>query len=253
MPFSTVSVEAIKVTVDSGGLFGGTAQGVVQDTGTRRPFAFTSRRRLSAAYPVIPKGDDIVDFIGAETVFNQYHENDPVITMAVNPQAIQWQQPKRIARRDTQGGVVFFHFTNQVGKDNDIVTMSFRGNTGNINWGNRTNIPGKDPKNPYYMRNRDKLLVWHNLYNLTREAILYDDPNSPGNKLENEFYILYRTPLIQTPIVLKGVFNKVLEFDETANRPNSVDYSFSFLVQDTYPNLDDLVANVMSIPQGQVP
>lgn len=245
MPFSTVSVETLQATVDYG------VGGTVQNTVLRRPFSFSSKRRLwSLTKDITPDTyNKVVPTAMASGSPGVYY---PVITMAVNPQTIAWNQPKRIARRDTMGGVAFFHFTNKVGQDNDIVQMEFKGVTGNINFGNRPTPAPKDPHDPEYNANYTKLLIWHNLYNLTREPILFDDPDHPGQKIENEFYIMYRTPLIPTPIILKGIFSKVLQFDESAERPNMVPYSFTFWVQDTTPPLDHLVYETMGLQVGEV-
>ena len=83
-----------------------------------------------------------------------------------------------------------------------------------------------------------KLLVWHNLWNLTRERILLDD-----NTI-NEFMITYTSAAIPVEIMLIGFFSSVLEWDDSAEKPNSKDFSFSFTVQEIIPDLDDIVKAV---------
>lgn len=157
----------------------------------------------------------------------------PVINMAVNPNTIRWSQPKRYVKRDTMNGSVFFHFTDSKGQNNDILTLTFSGSTGNINTqnglDNSTNT-GADVK----------LRIWHELYALTREPVLLD------GGLKNEIFITYRTVLMPIPITFVGFFNQVLEFTENAAHPFSRDYTFGFTVTNTSPPLDDLTNKLNS-------
>lgn len=153
--------------------------------------------------------------------------NSAIISMMVNPNTVRWSQPKRFTKRDTQNGSTFFHFSDDTGRNNDILTLNFSGNTGNINTQHgplASSAVGADLK----------LKVWHELYSLTREPILID------NRLHNDFIITYRTVLFPMPITFYGFFSSVLEFTESAANPNSRDYSFSFTVTHTSPGLDTL-------------
>ena len=156
----------------------------------------------------------------------------PTIEMAVNPNSISWKQPKRITKRDTQEGSIFFHFANKKGQNNDILTLDFRGNTGNINLASTTTKDGTNT-NTY-----KKALIWHNLWNLTRERMLLDD-----NTI-NEFMVLYSSTIISTEIMLIGFFSNVLDWTDSADKPFSKDYSMSFTVQQTEPPLDDIVSEL---------
>jgi len=159
-----------------------------------------------------------------------------VISMAINPQAVQWTQNKRIVKRDTMQGSTFFHFTDKADQNNDILVMTFSGKTGNID----TNASYADM---IKTKANLKLRVWHELYNLSREPMLLNK-NTVGSDLpygiKNEFYITYRTLLFPNQITLIGHFAKVLEFTESAEDPFNRDYNFTFNVTRTTPSLDDM-------------
>jgi hypothetical protein len=159
----------------------------------------------------------------------------PIIEMGVNPNSVSWKQAKRITKRDTQEGSVYFHFTNSKGQNNDILTLDFRGNTGNIN------LSSSNPNVKNDTGAAKKLLMWHNLWALTREPMLLED-----NTI-NEFMITYSSPVIPVDIMLIGFFSNVLEWVDTAEKPFSRDYSMSFTVQQVSPPLEELVTMVSSI------
>lgn len=159
-----------------------------------------------------------------------------VIRMAVNPNSVTFDQPKRWTKRDVRDGSVFFHFTNSRGQNNDILTLRFRGNTGNIDLRGSLVEPRSEDTGALL-----KLKVWHNLYQLTREPMLL-----AGNVV-NVFRITYSSQLLPIPIEFRGFFNTVLNFEENAEKPNSRDYSFDFTVTGVDPDLDDMVANVLSV------
>lgn len=224
----------------------------------RVPFTFTSTKRLLAsgaldtansrdlakadAQDVLTKelkaieGTDtlgsVLGTLGLSSILSVV-PSMPVISMAVNPNTIKWNQPKRFNKRDTMNGSVFFHFTNQNGQNNDILTLNFTGNTGNINTQNgldASTATGADVK----------LRIWHELYALTREPVLLD------GGVKNEFFITYRTVLLPIPVTFIGFFNQVLEFTENAKDPFSRDYNFGFTVTNTSPPLDDLTNKLNS-------
>lgn len=163
------------------------------------------------------------------------------IIMEVNPKSVRFTQPKRYSRKDTLGGTVWYHFTNTKGQNNDVLTIDFRGNTGNID--RRGSL---DPE----AANGDaidgtgalkKLIVWHNLYLLTRE------PMYLGNGVRNDFTISYISPLMPFAIDLVGFFTKVLDFEESADKPFSREYSMQFIVQRTSPDLDLILDHVSTV------
>lgn len=148
----------------------------------------------------------------------------PVIEMEINPNSIEFDQPKRFARQDTQEGSVFHHFTNSKGQNNDILTMRFKGNTGNIS--RRSNDPAQID------RATQRLAVWHNLWQLTREPPLLSDGSV------NTIEIFYASALFPVRITFSGFFSKVLTFSEDATKPNSRNYTMEFIVQKTFPDLN---------------
>lgn len=168
--------------------------------------------------------------------------NSPIIQMAVNPSSVTWSQNKRYSKQDTQNGSVFFHFSDENGRNNDILTLSFSGSTGNI--GTQQGFIeavqiGAD----------QKLRTWHELYGLSREPVLLSDDinrTSVITGVKNEFFITYRTVLMPMPITLVGFFNQVLNFTESADTPFTRNYSFEFTVVHTYPDLDKLVDSLNS-------
>lgn len=164
------------------------------------------------------------------------------ILMAVNPKSVRFRQPKRFAKKDVMNGSVFFHFTNTKGQNNDILTMEFRGNTGDLNRNGAIDVTGTNASasNGAFA----KLAAWHNLYLLTREPMILN------NGQENKFIISYVSPLIPVVIDFEGFFNEVLEFEENGEKPNSRDYSMTFTVTGTTPDLDELLSEVQQVISG---
>lgn len=164
-------------------------------------------------------------------VSNQLVRALPSIVMELNPKSIEFDQPKRFARQDTQKGTVFHHFTNDKGQNNDILTIRFGGNTGNI-WRRAREQVDQD-------KAIQRLKIWHNLYQLTREPMLLTDGSA------NVFYITYVSPLFPVPIEFQGFFTSVLKFSENGEKPNSRDYSMEFIVRNTSPDLNVIAAQVL--------
>jgi hypothetical protein len=178
------------------------------------------------------------------------------VSMAINPNSVRFSQPKRWTKKDTREGSVFFHFTNNQGQNNDILTLEFAGNTGNIDRRGSLATPQRDP---FALKSgtavdRDlraeqdtgalhKILTWHNLYLLTREPMLLEDGS------ENKFTISYISTLFPYALIFTGFYNTVLEFEENARKPNSRDYSFGFTVTEVSPPLDEALGMVASVLQ----
>lgn len=242
-------VQLFDISDAIGQTLSGTGGKSFSDT-TRVPFVFTSTRRLrllgvSNNTTLIESGIEArlrnPDFFTNNTTSDSGNEI-PVIEMLINPNSIDWNQPKRIVKRDVQEGSVFFHFTNIRGENNDILVLSFRGNTGNINPRGSVKLQADETSvaNDIDTGAFKKLLVWHNLWNLTREPILLPDGAI------NEFLIIYNSIIIPTQISLVGIFNENLKFTESADKPYSRDYSFSFSVQETIPPINDIVNSLQT-------
>jgi hypothetical protein len=208
----------------------------------RVPFVFTSTRRLRLLGINSEISLTDPDFFTTLTTPNQTINELPVIEMMINPNSIDWSQPKRIVKRDVQEGSVYFHFTNTRGENNDILVASFRGNTGNINPRGSVKLQSSEQitSNDVDTGAFKKLIVWHNLWNLTREPILLPDGTI------NEFLIVYNSTTIPFQISLVGIFNEVLKFTESSDKPFSRDYSFSFSVQEVVPPLEDIVNEIQT-------
>lgn len=180
----------------------------------------------------------------------------PSLALRVNPHNVTFKQGKRITKRNTQGGTVYMHWSDEYGQNNDVLEMQFRGRTGNINlrrdpaakkatgvagWTAQALqdtanwLTGSSPENADQYKNQGgaKLFTWGRLYQLTRMPMV---DRSTGKA--NIFFISYRSPLFPRPILLTGFFNNVLDFGETAENPFLVEWSFSFIVQRTIPDLD---------------
>lgn len=219
---------------------------------SRIPMIFTSLLRLRSGG--ISADDRIAgnDGLAIDLIPNAADINNTqiAIEMAVNPNSISFKQSKRIVKKDTQDGSVFFHFTNSKGENNDILNVTFKGNTGNLDL--RSDITSD--KGSFSTQSGSntgagkKLIIWQNLWALTREAMLLKDG------VRNEFMIIYSSIGIPVQISLIGHYSEVLEFSENAQKPFSRDYSMSFTVTEIVPPLDELpnLVQTQVVEQGAV-
>lgn len=190
------------------------------------------------------------------------------IVMAINPKSVKFAQPKRIKRTDTRNGSVFWHFTNSKGQNLDILTIDFAGNTGNLDL--RGSLGPLKPQKAGEQLDRDanvaagrrdttnldkgtdtgalnKLLVWQNLYLMTREPMLI------GDTVPNTFTITYASSALPVVIEFDGFFDPVMEWEDSSDKPNSKDYSFKFVVTGTEPPLDDyLLSSIESLDEANL-
>lgn len=200
----------------------------------RVPFNFTSTKRLRTLDPSLSAQS--FDFFTNTQIANAAREN-AVIQMLVNPNSVSWRQPKRIVKRDTQEGSVFFHFSNSLGENNDLLVLDFRGNTGLID--PRGDIESNEGVFSTNLGSNTgavkKLLAWQDLWKLTREPMLLEDSTI------NEFLISYSSIAVRLEIELIGFFNEVMSWEDSAEKPFTKDYSFSFTVQETVPPLEEIV------------
>lgn len=220
--------------------------GQIDDPRAAMAFTSDSRRRILAGF--VKQATSILDSVqgqgghggldGSTTATSalvdltgQTEKAMPTIVMEVNPSSIEFDQPKRYTRQDTQRGTVFHHFTNDKGQNNDILTIRFSGNTGNI-WRRARELSDRD-------KAITRLQIWHNLYQLTREPMVLSDGTA------NIFYIDYVSPLFPVPITFEGFFTSVLKFTENARKPNSRDYSMEFMVRATSPDMNTIAALIL--------
>jgi hypothetical protein len=165
---------------------------------------------------------------------------------------VVFKQAKRISKKNTRGGTVYWHWADDQGSDNDILEMQFRGRTGSIL--NKPNDASAAPggpasansplvgltnpisqDNPTPTAGATKHYQWARLYQLTSLPTLDKELNQL-----NLSTVIYRSPLFPNPVQFTGFFNQVLDFDEVAERPFMTEYSFTFVVQKTQPNLNTL-------------
>jgi hypothetical protein len=207
---------------------------------------------VTRPFDPLPEPKEIMD----DTYLARAGVTAPSIAMAINANSVTFSQGKRITEKKTREGSVFFHFTNKQGQNNDILRLTFRGNTGNIDRRGSLGAPERDPfalksgtaVDKQLRGEQDtgalrKLLVWHNLYALTREPMLLSDGS------ENKFYITYISALFPFALIFEGFYNNVLELEENAEKPNSRDYAFEFVVSNTRPSLDEVMVSVASVYQ----
>jgi len=166
----------------------------------------------------------------------QMKSSTPYIVMDVNPHTNSFKQPKRYTPQATQTGTVFHHFTDDKGQNNDVLKITFAGNTGNI-WGG-----AREPED--VSANLARLRIWHNLYQLTREPMLLT------NGQENVFSVFYSSPTIPVPIEFQGFFSTVLEWSQVGSKPHSMDYSMEFTVTRVVPDMNTLTQNIMEFVTG---
>lgn len=189
------------------------------------------------------------------------------VSMLVNPSSVSFRQSKRVTRKDTQGGSIFYHWSNRLGRDNDILEMNFSGSTGNINIRSGTIQQGvfallpegsgplpwlnnqasgavmandDDPAtvklrgNDYSVSGAAKLTNFWNLYSLTREPVVDPKTGAPVY-----YYITYSSPMFgNTFVTFIGHFNNVMEFTDDANQPFNKQYSFGFTALASTPSMD---------------
>jgi hypothetical protein len=217
---------------------------------------------------ILTKGDGIAGKrTPMELTCSSWRSNSisPILLM-LNPHSVSFRQPKRITKKNTQGGTVYFHWTDLNGQNNDILEMQFKGRTGNIR--NKPNPPntnsfigtglqaaanalsGTSSSTPTPNAGFAKHMLWSKLYTLTRVPMV-----DPVSRLKNISEITYISPLFPKKILFMGFFNNVLEFAEVAEQPWLIEWSFSFIVQATNPSLDtisQMIASVLNVNQQNI-
>ena len=145
-----------------------------------------------------------------------------VIRMKVNPHTIEISEDKRYGTQETMEGNVFHHFTNSKGQNNNLATITFQGNTGDIS--------GQGASKKERLESLSRLKIFHELWQLTREPMSLIDVT--GYMERNRFYITIVSPALPVPVEFIGFFTEVLKWSESAEKPFSKDYSMSFIVEE---------------------
>lgn len=145
------------------------------------------------------------------------------IHMLMNFKSMGYDRPKRIAKRDVLDGSAFFHFTDGNGRNSDVLTLKFQGNTGSLD---TVDAGGEEGPGGY-----ENLIAWHNLFALSDEPMRLLDGSI------NQIRIDMATRLFRLKTSFFGHFGTNITFEESASKPNSVDYSFDFVVHRTSPDI----------------
>jgi len=191
----------------------------------------------------------------------------PPVQMAINANQVKHARAKRFTKADTLEGSTFMHYLDKNGRNNDLLKLDFRGNTGNIDLRGSavseaeieaaTGIlgPRGTAADAATARTIDtgaffKLLTFHQLRQLSLEALVFvpgidnasTTPVPTAVAAENEFMIQYLSPIYPSNILITGIFDQAVSFTEDAEDPNSVDYEFGFWVQSVYPDEDEFIS-----------
>ena len=201
------------------------------------------------------------------------------VSMTINPSTISFSQEKRITKKYTQSGAVYYHWANRTGRNNDVLELSFTGQTGNMSirlgttlrgfygsytqnnsggdsgplgWLNSrseeltklndTNLSTVLQGSDYATSGAAKLASFWNLYALSREPVV--DPRT-GQPVY--YYVSYSSPLMgNTFVTFIGHFSRVLDFTEDATTPYNAKYSFGFTVLSSIPSMDYLYPTLVN-------
>lgn len=233
-------------------LISNASRGPSYASGVRNAIVFTSslRERAAGAQSLAELDQDVFrltsTLIASKALL-------PQVVMPLNPDFVTFRQSKRWTKKDTREGSVFFHFTNEQGQNNDVLTMEFKGSSGNIDrrgvlLTDRQREEAAAQGTAISSAQQDtgaiaKILAFWNLYALTREPVLLPD------RTENVMTITYISPLFPQTIDFFGFYNQVLDFDETAEEPNERKYRFEFTVTSSDPPIDTIIEDIFSVLQ----
>jgi len=233
-----------------------------------------------------PYGDSGLRVPMFMTSLYREHKKIPGLSMSMNPSSVSFSQPKRTTMRKTQGGTTFMHWTDSSGRNNDILTMGFQGQTGNINvrrgmrktWDTSSPYPGmgwmdKVGQGVNYANKKlndfeDAILdegpggvvpagLEKDLSGVTKLAKFWDlyrlttEPVLLPSGLPNYASIYYSSVVFGNMSVrFMGHFDQVLEFSDTADDPFNKQYTFSFVVEATEPRMD-IIYEAVTFNLGQ--
>lgn len=188
------------------------------------------------------------------------------VTMALNPSSVRHSRAKRLQKVDTMDGSTFTHFLNRRGRNDDLLKLEFRGNTGNIDlrgsvsteddlaaaagvFGQRGTAADVQLNSQLDTGAMNKLVTFHRLKALSQEPIVFaaqslettESTELTTVQVENEFLIQYISPIYPSNVLLSGIFAQSVQFEENAESPFDVDYSFEFWVTQAYPSEDEFL------------
>lgn len=192
-------------------------------------------------------GDDATNFLaGIQGV-----QRD--VILGLNATRIVFDMPKRTIEKPTRGGTIVYHCTNKPGQNNDLLTLTLEGNSGNIDTSSVSitdeqraeaevlGIP--QPQVDQETGATANLLAFQNLLLLTMEPVLLPDMT------ENMVTISLATPVMPQSIDFYGSFKTALRFEMSAEDPNSQDWSVDFRVMSTNPPLEQVLSDTFRLLQ----
>jgi hypothetical protein len=152
-----------------------------------------------------------------------------VVPLPINPLSIAFSGEKRITKQDTRDGSVYWHFSDERGRDDDVLVLTFRINTGTLD---RRGIANEDGEMTDENGALGNLLAFHNL------RVMASEPNLLPDHTQNVIRIAYVSPLFPQMLDLSGFFLTRPEFTEEGTSPHDREYTFQFAVTDMDPPID---------------
>jgi len=173
------------------------------------------------------------------------NKKQTMLELSVNPQSVAFKQVKRITSDIVRKGRVYYFWSSAPGERNlDILALTIGGVSGSIlnrvaNTQYQQTLSEQKISNPPEGAINIKHQKWMKLYSMTREAAYPPELNGEFNYA----YIEYVSPIFPTgkTITFKGHFSNPLDFEENADRPFLINYTFEFIVHQTDPSLDTIL------------
>ncbi len=201
-------------------------------------FSYTLRNPLDP----IQHTERIPMKIWTDLSVHEKNKKQTMLELSVNPQSVDFKQVKRITSDVVKKGRVYYFWSSAPGEQNlDILALTIRGVSGSIlnrvaNTQYQQTLGEQKISNPPQGAINTKHQKWMKLYSMTREPAYPPELNGEFNYA----YIEYVSPIFPTgkTITFKGHFSNPLDFEENADKPFLIKYSFEFVVHQTDPSLD---------------
>lgn len=129
----------------------------------------------------------------------------------------KFTQGKRVTKKNTLEGAVIQHFLNRFSNNNDLLELSLKCSTGNIE--------GFITGNVDYDRARlDNLGDFYRIMEIAEEP-----PFISGNQ-SNYIQITIATPLLRSPTILYGFFKEMPTIEESGAKQKEVEFNLDFWI-----------------------
>lgn len=222
-------------------VFGAGLEGEVTEPG-RKGWVWDSRLRRSVRDRSI--GSAIESPYGDSLALQQ------MVTMALNPNQLTFQQTKRIARADVRGGAVFYHGVNERGEDNDILILGIQGSTGDIRIPPQRSVGSAEINEDNPSREVQLERAWADkvqarfrafwsFVQLSREAVLL--PDGTYNEIELTCVTPLLRPTSPPDMMFFGFFSQPVTWTESAQQKGAIDWQCEFTVRRFTPDFVDIV------------